>query len=227
MHTVSRAAIRRCYRVLFAALTGVMAYSVAVPAIFDRPVAPAPQLSALAVPVLPAPFADPGVVPTPKPLAAMAAAERPVPATASERECLAEAVYFEARGEDMDGQRAIAEVVARRASDPRYPKTICGVVYQGAANRHACQFSFACDGKSEDKSDGVAWKRALAVADDELTGAGRFQDITFGATHFHTTYVNPSWSGRFARTVKIGNHIFYRQPGTKYEARNGKGGASS
>jgi len=173
-------------------------------------------------PMVPAaPMLD--IVPIAKPVhltaALPAAPAGPLYVAASERTCLAEAVYYEARGESLDGQRAVAEVVIRRSQDARYPRTICGVVYQDAGRRNRCQFSFACDGKSGGRRDHLAWQRAEDVADYELTGAGRGEDVTYGATHFHTLNVRPSWSRRFLRTVQIGQHVFYRQPGGHYEPK--------
>jgi spore germination cell wall hydrolase CwlJ-like protein len=171
------------------------------------PDAPTPPIVPLAKPVhLTAVLPDPAV-------------SAPLFVAAAERTCLAEAVYYEARGESLDGQRAVAEVVIRRSQDARYPKTICGVVYQDSGRRNRCQFSFACDGKSGGRRDHLAWQRAEEVADYELTGAGRGQDVTFGATHFHTLHVRPSWSRRYLRTVQIGQHVFYRQPGGHYEPK--------
>ncbi len=132
--------------------------------------------------------------------------------------CLAEAVYYEARGESIDGQRAVAEVVLRRTRDHRFPNSVCGVVYQGSHKRNACQFSFACDGIARGRRDRVAWKRAVEVAHYETVGEGRLVDSTAGAQYFHTTQVNPPWASRFIRTTRIGRHIFYRQPGGSYEA---------
>jgi spore germination cell wall hydrolase CwlJ-like protein len=127
----------------------------------------------------------------------------------SERRCLAEAVYFEANGESEAGQRAVAAVILNRTADPRYPKTICGVVYQGA-QRSGCQFSFACDGIHQTPS-GPGWNRARRIADQALAGA--FRDPTHGATHFHATYVAPGWANRLIETAAIGLHVFYRYPG--------------
>jgi spore germination cell wall hydrolase CwlJ-like protein len=127
----------------------------------------------------------------------------------SERRCLAEAIYFEANGESEAGQRAVAAVILNRTADPRYPKTICGVVYQGA-QRSGCQFSFACDGVAQTPA-GPGWNRARRIADQALAGA--FRDPTHGATHFHATYVAPGWANRLIETAAIGLHVFYRYPG--------------
>ena len=122
--------------------------------------------------------------------------------------CLATAIYFEARGESERGQRAVADVVLARVRSPGWPKTICGVVYQGADHRGACQFSFACDGRAE-HAHGEAWDTAKDIAAEALDthgGKAKFRN----ATYFHTTGVRPSWSRRMVRVARIGAHIFYR-----------------
>jgi len=126
---------------------------------------------------------------------------------AQQERCLALAIYFEARGESESGQRAVAEVVLARVRSPGWPKTICGVVYQGANNRGACQFSFACDGQAE-HAKGEAWLTAQDIAADALDerGGAKFRN----ATYFHTTGVRPSWSRHMVRVARIGAHIFYR-----------------
>ena len=145
----------------------------------------------------------------------------------ADRKCLTEGLYFEAGSEGKDGMTAVAEVIFRRAKTPGYPKTICAVVYNGAPS-YGCQFSFACDGKKRSAHrDPAAWNEAVYIAGDELTGPGRLVDTSKGATHFHTLKVRPSWSRRFVRTVQIGNHIFYRQPGRGYEARDLRNAAAS
>ncbi len=119
--------------------------------------------------------------------------------------CLTTALYFEARGESVAGQAAVAEVILNRADSPLYPGSVCGVVGQG------CQFSYACDGRSDVMTDPAARSVATRIAAAMLGGAPRL--LTQGATHFHTPAVRPSWSKRFPRTATIGYHIFYRQPG--------------
>lgn len=128
-------------------------------------------------------------------------------------QCLAEAIYFEARGESLAGQFAVAEVILNRVESPRYPGTICGVVRQGADRRGACQFSYACDGKPEVIADQESWDRAGKIAALMLDSADR--PLTEGATHFHTTAVRPVWSRIYERTARIGAHLFYRQTGSK------------
>ena len=125
-----------------------------------------------------------------------------------ELECLADAVYYEARGETPSGQAAVAQVVMNRVRHPAFPKSICGVVFQGAYNRTGCQFSFACDGSMRHARDTGAWGRARKVAARALAGA---TDNEVGsATHFHTINVSPGWGPRMLRIAQVGMHIFYR-----------------
>jgi spore germination cell wall hydrolase CwlJ-like protein len=123
-------------------------------------------------------------------------------------ECLAKTIYHEARGEDVAGQVAVAEVVLNRLDDPRFPRSICAVVRQG--NRSSCQFSWTCDGRSDAVGDAEAWDRATKIARAMLDGTPR--RLTEGATFFHTRTARPTWARRFERTVKIGGHTFYRRP---------------
>lgn len=125
-----------------------------------------------------------------------------------EFECLATALYFEARGEGIKGQAAVAEVILNRVESPTFPQTICGVVNQG--NSRGCQFSFTCDGRPENVRDRGAWTVAGKIARAMIDGAPR--KLTDGATYFHTPAVRPSWSKRFEKTARIGQHIFYRAP---------------
>jgi spore germination cell wall hydrolase CwlJ-like protein len=128
----------------------------------------------------------------------------------AEWRCLAEALYFEARGEGIRGQFAVAEVILNRVDSPRYPGSVCGVVRQGAGQRKGCQFSFVCDGRPERISERRAFERAGKIARLMRDGAPRM--LTAGATHFHTRGVRPRWSTAFARTAEIGAHLFYRGP---------------
>ena len=122
--------------------------------------------------------------------------------------CLAQAVYFEARGEPYEGQLAVAQVVLNRVVDDRYPNSICAVVFENETWRHRCQFSFACDGRSDRPRNLGAWIDALKTA--RLASTGRLRDLTYASTHYHAEYVKPKWAKRFLRTVKIGRHAFYR-----------------
>ncbi|WP_269713476.1 cell wall hydrolase [Caulobacter sp. NIBR2454] len=124
-----------------------------------------------------------------------------------ERECLAQAVYYEARGESEAGQAAIAAVVMNRVRSPRYPKSVCEVVFQGAPRR-GCQFSFACNGAMlATPPRGAAWRKARDVADAVLAGQAGHE--VGNALSFHADYVNPSWASVLPRITQIGSHKFY------------------
>ncbi len=125
-----------------------------------------------------------------------------------ELECLTQAVYYEARGESPKGQFAVAQVVMNRVKHPAFPKTVCGVVFQGAGRRTGCQFSFACDGSMRGGRELSAWKRARKVAARALAGAA-IADVG-AATHFHTTGVAPAWGPQMRRVAQVGMHVFYK-----------------
>jgi spore germination cell wall hydrolase CwlJ-like protein len=128
--------------------------------------------------------------------------------SANELECLTQAVYFEARGETPRGQAAVAQVVLNRVKHPAFPKTVCGVVFQGAARRTGCQFSFACDGSMRRGREASAWTRARKVAARALSGVALPE--VGAATHFHTAQVSPNWGPRMRRVAQVGLHVFYR-----------------
>lgn len=125
----------------------------------------------------------------------------------AEWRCLAEALYFEARGEELPGQVAVAEVILNRRDSGRYPDSVCGVVRQGTGERWKCQFSYFCDGLSDEIADQAAWDRMGRIARVMLDGAPR--DLTDGAMFYHTRAVSPSWAEEFRRTAEIGAHLFY------------------
>jgi spore germination cell wall hydrolase CwlJ-like protein len=127
----------------------------------------------------------------------------------AEHRCLSEVLYYEARGEGVKGQKAVAEVVFHRMRTGNYGHSICAVVYEGA-NRHGCQFSFACNGELSDHKSPQAWLQAQILAARILTGEESLGDVTGGATSFHAASVQPDWANDLQRTVQIGNHIFYR-----------------
>nr|WP_242500598.1 cell wall hydrolase [Tropicimonas sp. IMCC6043] len=126
-------------------------------------------------------------------------------------ECLAEALYFEARGESVKGQFAVAEVILNRVKSPLYPNNVCGVIHQGTGRKYQCQFTFTCDGMPEKIREPQAFERVGKVARLVLDGVAR-RKLTDGATHYHTTAVRPSWARSFAQTAAIGVHRFYRNP---------------
>jgi hypothetical protein len=124
--------------------------------------------------------------------------------------CLTQAVYYEAGFEPLEGRRAVAQVVLNRMRHPAFPKSVCGVVYQGA-REPVCQFSFVCDGSLYRRPALGAWKQAEQVAAAALDG---FVERAVGAaTHYHADYVAPYWAPRLAKISQIGAHIFYRWPG--------------
>lgn len=139
----------------------------------------------------------------------------PLPASvfsAQEQRCLAAAVYFEARGESVKGQAAVAQVVLNRVRNPAYPKSVCGVVYQNQKWRNRCQFSFACDGIKDRVASREHYKMAEDVA--MAVSAGKIWLPEIGSsTHYYADYVSPRWARAMERMRKIGRHIFYRTHG--------------
>jgi hypothetical protein len=125
-------------------------------------------------------------------------------------QCLTEALYFEARGESVRGQFAVAEVILNRVDSHAYPDTVCAVVNQGTGRRYQCQFTYTCDGHAERVHERGAWTRAGKIARLMLDDGPRA--LTHGATHYHTKAVSPRWSRAYPRTATIGVHHFYRSP---------------
>jgi hypothetical protein len=123
--------------------------------------------------------------------------------------CLADAVYFEARGESVRGQIAVAQVVMNRVFSGYYPENVCGVVYQNARRHLACQFTFACDGIPERVNEPDAWERAKHIARDTLDGKLWLTDVG-KATHYHAYWVHPWWVRTMRKLDRIGVHTFYR-----------------
>lgn len=126
----------------------------------------------------------------------------------AEENCLARAVYFEARSESDLGQLAVAKVILNRVKDPEYPNTICGVVYQGSGRRNSCQFSFACDGLPDDVRSAQSWSHAKMIARKAIAGDPQVAAIGT-ATNYHADYVKPRWAKNMKRLIKIGRHVFY------------------
>ena len=135
-------------------------------------------------------------------------------------ECLAQNIYFEARGEPHKGQVAVAYVAYNRVKDDRYPNTLCGVIKQGPISpwflmehdrvvpiRNKCQFSWWCDGRSDDPKDMWAWGRAMDVAAGVING--KYEDPTDGALWYHNDEVSPGWAAAMMATAKINKHTFY------------------
>jgi spore germination cell wall hydrolase CwlJ-like protein len=133
----------------------------------------------------------------------------------SERMCLAQAIYHEARGESVDGQMAVANVIINRAFSKKYPTTICGVVFQNAdRGKYKCQFTFACDGRSDIGTERAAWSRSVKMAEDAFAAFQQGERpgvVPNSVLFYHTTAVAPKWSNSFRRVAAIGSHIFYSQ----------------
>jgi spore germination cell wall hydrolase CwlJ-like protein len=128
---------------------------------------------------------------------------------AKTEKCLAEAIYFESRGEPVRGQIAVAQVVVNRAFSGYYPATVCGVVYQNSHRYLACQFTFACDGVRDVVTEPEQWDRAKKVAKEMLDGRLWLPEVN-RSTHYHATYVRPYWVREMKKMYKTGLHVFYR-----------------
>jgi hypothetical protein len=125
--------------------------------------------------------------------------------------CMTQAIYYEAAREPVRGQEAVAQVVLNRLRHPAYPKSICGVVYQGSARPTGCQFTFTCDGALRWAPQAALWRKAQDVARRALAG---FVDKDVGsATHYHAAYVVPYWAPTLVKMTQVGQHIFYRWTG--------------
>ncbi|MCX7559312.1 cell wall hydrolase [Sulfitobacter sp. F26204] len=133
---------------------------------------------------------------------------RPKATGSAQWRCLAEALYFEARGETVKGQFAVAEVIMNRVKSARFPGSLCAVINQGTGKKYQCQFTYTCDGRAEVISEPLAFARVGKIA--RLMIDGQVPKLTEGATHYHTTAVNPRWARVYTRTAKIGVHLFYR-----------------
>ena len=147
---------------------------------------------------------EPPRAPTPAELLGLTGKER-----AKAERCLANAIYFEARGEPPRGQVAVAQVVMNRVFSPYYPKDVCGVVYQNADRHLACQFTFACDGLKKTYSERGAWWRAQRIAKQTLDGKVWIASVA-KSTHYHAYWVNPSWVAEMKKMWRYGVHTFYR-----------------
>ncbi len=128
--------------------------------------------------------------------------------SARQMRCLAEAIYFESRSEPEDGQAAVAQVVLNRVRSGIYPTTVCGVVYQDRNRPFACQFTFACEGKSLRVEEPGPWAVATRIARDVVSGANYNPKVGV-AVNYHANYVAPFWVGYLKKVDRIGAHIFY------------------
>lgn len=133
------------------------------------------------------------------------------PAAATALKCLTQAIYYEAATEPLAGRRAVAQVVLNRMRHPAYPKSVCGVVYQGAERSTGCQFSFTCDGSLLRQPMAGPWREAEGIARAAL--AGRVEPSVGTATFYHADYVLPRWAFELAKVNKLGRHLFYRFTG--------------
>ncbi|MBZ9682024.1 MULTISPECIES: cell wall hydrolase [unclassified Mesorhizobium] len=141
--------------------------------------------------------------------------QNPLPASVfsePEQKCLANGIYFEARGEAVRGQAAVAQVILNRVRNPAYPNSICGVVYQNDSWFNRCQFSFACDGRKKRIDNPVAYKTAQDVG-MAVTAGKIFIPEVGSSTHYYANYVHPGWARTMQKMTKIGLHIFYRTYG--------------
>ena len=198
------------------------------PSVSSPPAAPSPsatpepgllKLASLTPATMPQ--AEPEAPPIPLP-AKLAVLPRPAPPMspaqhlnlvgkdrARAEKCLAEAIYFEARNQPYRGQVAVAQVVINRVFSGIYPRDVCGVIYQNAHRRLACQFTFACDGQPESVTEWRPWRRAQHIAQKTLDGKLYVQAVGT-ATHYHATYVHPYWVREMRRYSREGIHLFYR-----------------
>lgn len=135
-------------------------------------------------------------------------ANQPAATGGSDWRCLSEALYFEARGESVKGQFAVAEVILNRVKSSKFPSSVCSVVNQGTGKLHRCQFSYTCDGHPENIREPSAYRNVGKIARALLDGAPR--NLTVGATYYHNHTVRPRWSRVFTRTASIDGHYFYR-----------------
>jgi spore germination cell wall hydrolase CwlJ-like protein len=127
--------------------------------------------------------------------------------SADPQTCLAQAVYFEARSEAQDGQRAVAQVVMNRTRLPQFAPSVCGVVYQGAERGQSCQFTFVCDGSLRPPDNAEAWDRANSIAKDAL--GGFVYTPMLAATHYHAAWMRPYWASSLHRIARVGGQVFY------------------
>ena len=125
--------------------------------------------------------------------------------------CLTSAIYYEAATESEEGQRAVAQVVLNRVRHPAYPKSICGVVFQGSERTTGCQFSFTCDGSMARVPNPAIWNRAKRYATEAISGT--VEPSVGNATHYHTIWIVPYWAKSLVKLRTVGAHIFYRWPG--------------
>ncbi|HEV2651764.1 MAG TPA: cell wall hydrolase [Rhizomicrobium sp.] len=208
MNQKSRDVLARSDRVLIAALAIVLATASAAvgTALTARPPTDEVKIVKVETPVV-------RVVPTPVIPAKIPGGSTIAARLLAEHQCLAQAIYFETRGNTDDGQKAVVEVIFNRIKSGRYGSSICGVVYQGASTGH-CQFSWVCTGAvAGGHREPKEWARAQELAARVLTGEDQLNNLTQGAVGFHATSIQPNWGGQFVKTVEIGGQVFYRRAG--------------
>ena len=128
-----------------------------------------------------------------------------------ELDCMAANIYFEASTQERIGKIGVAQVTMNRVRSPEFPNSVCEVVYQGPKNKknkRLCQFSWYCDGKPDIIRNKRVWRECVYVAKYVILGG--VPDITYNSTHYHADYVQPWWAKKMEKTVKLGDHIFYR-----------------
>ncbi len=171
----------------------------AIASFASAPVTPQPSINPAAL----AAYIDAGYQPTGK----------RIEQAEAERNCLAQAIYHEARGESAAGQLAVANVIVNRARSAKFPSTLCGVIYQNAEKGfHRCQFTFACDGRTDAPGERSAWSRSMALAQSvyaEFATGEAVGAVPRSALYYHTTNVRPNWANTYNAVAQIGSHIFY------------------
>ena len=128
-----------------------------------------------------------------------------------ELDCMAANIYFEASTQERIGKIGVAQVTMNRVMSPEFPNSVCEVVFQGPKNKkhkHLCQFSWYCDGKPDVIRSKRMWRECIYIAKYVMLGG--VPDITKKSTHYHADYVQPWWAKKMEKTVKLGDHIFYR-----------------
>ena len=181
---------------------GTLSDNSAVSAIASFAASPATPVPALNPSALAA-YIDAGYQPT----------QQRVQQADAERNCLAQAIYHEARGESAAGQLAVANVIVNRARSAKFPSTLCGVIYQNAdKGRYRCQFTFACDGRADAPGERSAWARSTALAQQvyaEFATGETLGAVPRSTLYYHTTNVRPNWANTYNAVAQIGSHIFY------------------
>jgi spore germination cell wall hydrolase CwlJ-like protein len=130
---------------------------------------------------------------------------------ANDLQCMAENIYYEANSQSYAGKIAVGQVVLNRVNSPNYPRTVCGVIYEGSQNTQTtqCQFSWSCAPHEPINKNSEGWRESLKAASELLSNKDHMIDITEGATNYHADYVSPPWAKKLKFVVKIDQHLFY------------------